>query len=223
MHLSLWQQFSSNHSARFSIVGIFASTDAAKNAHTEVSALLHTIDTWHSEHFEESEELWDSGELTPVEQEFSQKHNIEWDNIWWEGYRTDVYKQIVLISSAGQVDSGAYPINKLLEKLGAEVLVDGDIHRDFISGKLDFDIYVEAPTQAIAAEVAALTGGEQINSTVRIHLDEPRAWKMKSTAWGGLSVGEALIQMLKLIEDKKCTIHYFGSTQKRGHFINRDE
>src|SRR5687768_7863721 len=49
MKISLWQQFSSNHSNGFQVVGIFESVDDAANVETRLKQLLNEATRWHKE------------------------------------------------------------------------------------------------------------------------------------------------------------------------------
>lgn len=130
MRLSLWQQFSSNNSAHFTIVGVFESPEIATNRAKQLDDVMQRIGNWHQEHPDESEELWErGGGITDVEKAVAEEYKIDWPNpVWWFGnYKILIHKQFVVVSQIFGADSGAYPINKLLEALGAQVGVDGDL------------------------------------------------------------------------------------------------
>jgi hypothetical protein len=80
MRLSLWQQFSSNHSGFFWVVGTFKTMDEARTAYEELRAMLQNIDRWHREHKQESEAAWRAGNSSPLppEVEYAQKFNVNW-------------------------------------------------------------------------------------------------------------------------------------------------
>jgi hypothetical protein len=50
MRVSIWQQFSSNHSGHFWVVGTFKTVEDAQKAYDELRAMLTEIDRWHREH-----------------------------------------------------------------------------------------------------------------------------------------------------------------------------
>lgn len=82
MKLSVWQQFSSNHSAWFTVVGKFKTPDEAQKAGDEMMATLRAVQDWWDA-LEEDELIdWLSRvqkkELTPVEQSLAKQHGIEW-------------------------------------------------------------------------------------------------------------------------------------------------
>src|SRR5215467_11223655 len=49
MHILIWQQFSSNHSANFTVVGTFASSGEANKAAEALLVTLKTISDWYSD------------------------------------------------------------------------------------------------------------------------------------------------------------------------------
>jgi uncharacterized lipoprotein YehR (DUF1307 family) len=54
MKLSIWQQFSSNHSANFTTVGQFESAEWAQEALKEVQEIIQNIAWWH-EHIQDAD------------------------------------------------------------------------------------------------------------------------------------------------------------------------
>lgn len=93
MRLSLWQQFSSNHSGYFWVVGTFQTVEAAHAAYDEMREMLKQIDRWHQEHKAESKAALEAGKGAPLppEQAFAEKYQVEWPSTidWtnWAGYR----------------------------------------------------------------------------------------------------------------------------------------
>ena len=49
MRISIWQQFSSNHSSSFTIIGTFENSEAAQRAAIEFRAILEKIVGWYQE------------------------------------------------------------------------------------------------------------------------------------------------------------------------------
>lgn len=50
MKLTLWQQFSSNHSSSFTVVGTFESPQKAQSAATQLNALFKEVFRWYDKH-----------------------------------------------------------------------------------------------------------------------------------------------------------------------------
>jgi hypothetical protein len=84
MKISLWQQFSSNHSGFFWVVGTFASLAEARNAYEKLREMLITIDQWHQEHPDKAHKSIDP---LPPEREFAIQYGVEWPlTIDWTGW-----------------------------------------------------------------------------------------------------------------------------------------
>jgi hypothetical protein len=79
MRLSIWQQFSSNHSGWFSVVGTFETVEQAQSSYEEIRQMLFSIDQWHREHKEESSaQRAGSTEPVPPEAEFAKQYQVRW-------------------------------------------------------------------------------------------------------------------------------------------------
>lgn len=48
MRISIWQQFSSNHSSGFTVVGEFATRSEAENAANKIREILYRLKDWHT-------------------------------------------------------------------------------------------------------------------------------------------------------------------------------
>src|SRR5258708_2887023 len=79
MRISIWQQFSSNHSADFIIVGTFNSVSEAEQSAKMLRGILRRIASyWQQLPPDEANVLWKQGEITPVEREISHELGVEW-------------------------------------------------------------------------------------------------------------------------------------------------
>jgi hypothetical protein len=127
MRVSIWQQFSSNHSSSFTVVGQFASVEEANAAAKEFRELLVQVEplleitraawkkAWEKaatqtksrleQHDIVSKQFPNARELTKPEREFSEKYNIEWDErgIDWL--------------------HGDYPLSELIKVVNSDVFV----------------------------------------------------------------------------------------------------
>lgn len=74
MRLSIWYQFSSNHSAFFSIVGQFETNEAAQNAYHVWLHLITEIIAWRKEHPDQDDEV-----RTPIELEYDLHYGVQLD------------------------------------------------------------------------------------------------------------------------------------------------
>ena len=122
--VSIWQQFSSNHSGSFAVVGRFASEDAAKAAAEKLAELVRRIDQWHENTANETAYQNDPSPLTPVEESIRKEYAIEeWDyqGIDWYGQYgpiqqigRDIYFWV------GETWGTPKPVSTLLAKLGGQ-------------------------------------------------------------------------------------------------------
>src|SRR5688572_1725913 len=83
MKVTLWQQFSSNHSASFMVVGKFESVEWAETVAEELRTILSEISAWWSQ-YENYDEITlvenrvrKDGGLTPPEKKYAEQFQIE--------------------------------------------------------------------------------------------------------------------------------------------------
>src|SRR5258706_3866109 len=94
MRVSLWQQFSSNHSAGFSLVAEFKSIEEAEKAHSAILAIISAIAKYYEEHWEELDKaLRKEGMVapTPIERDLARQYNLlSWDySVDWASTEAD--------------------------------------------------------------------------------------------------------------------------------------
>ena len=134
MKLSIWQQFSSNHSADFTIVGSFDTKESAEQAAKIVRETMQRIIAWYDEHLDEREAVVvkGAGEATPVEENVASKYGIEHNSaidhlanmIQYDDRLVTVYEKHVFVTNVAQTWSGPTLFDQLMEKLGGDVAVD---------------------------------------------------------------------------------------------------
>jgi hypothetical protein len=141
MKVSVWQGFSSNHSARFTVVGVFASSEAAQWAANTINALAQAVAEW----YQDPENDWaldaaNSGgvqEPTPVEDAFAEQYGLDWGPyaVDWLWLHADEQKPAYSLHNLALVDGtesafGAHPADKIVERLGGLALIDGTVIPD---------------------------------------------------------------------------------------------
>ena len=88
MKVSIWQQFSSNNSTHYVIVGEFRKASDAKEARLFLINMLREIMAYHQSrgtHPTHDPSIYN--ELTPVEQFYQQRYGWEWEEgINWIGF-----------------------------------------------------------------------------------------------------------------------------------------
>jgi hypothetical protein len=76
MRVSLWRQFSGNHSSSFTLVGVFDSPEAAQEGAERLRAMLEQIAIWREQH--PLPNGWAYDDPTPPELELAQQYGVEW-------------------------------------------------------------------------------------------------------------------------------------------------
>lgn len=141
MKVTLWQQFSSNHSASFTSVGKFQSVEFAEIVADEIRSMIREIGFWWEQYGDYKEQqtvekrLRRKGEiLTPPEQRIRDEYQVEWcrQNVtnglmaidWIRSqsadYAVQQHRKLVIIKPA-QTWCGAHPFDLIMRKLGGEV------------------------------------------------------------------------------------------------------
>jgi hypothetical protein len=134
MKVTLWQQFSSNHSASFTVVGQFESPEKAE----ETAALIRDIvtrigDYYHRrfpdamDYFEWSDEVYIYA-LAPIEDSIRQKHKISrkaWSTpLDWTylGVTIHTFRNLIFVSGGRDQSWGVHdPLNSLIKKADGKV------------------------------------------------------------------------------------------------------
>lgn len=132
MKLSIWQQFSSNHSNDFTVVGKFISAEEAQKAAAELHHALLEVANW--------EGIWrydEWGEVSPIEIEIGKRYGFEWQTHHdWIKYQygedaidraLTAFENYILMSSPFQLYTGHKPFDEFIEKLGGEVIAWSEI------------------------------------------------------------------------------------------------
>ncbi len=174
MRISIWQEFSSNHSARFTVVGVFESAERASRAAAELMDVVKTIIEWYArpENADALEGWRESGDQppSPPEVQFAQRYGVEWsdrslDWLWLDDRGNGpvrAYENLVFVNGT-ESWLGSRPADALVEKLGGQALVDGSIivygEETDLWGEISVTLTCTAPdetaAQAISDEVMA--------------------------------------------------------------------
>jgi hypothetical protein len=164
MKISIWQQFSSNHSASFDLVGKFQTPEAAELAAKSIQHLLNTVRAWYEKNYSEAEfEERLANErvlpLTPPEDEFRKQYGLlewQWTNSvdWATAAYEDhvrVFGELIVLYNASETWIGSEPFDDLLLKLGA-VQVDSCVE-GVDARELTIDLTCIAPNEAKAVQI----------------------------------------------------------------------
>ena len=163
MKVSIWHQFSSNHSGSFDIVGVFSSREAAQKAADEIRSIIKTIQDWHRNNPEKANALyerWSSGDeypapLSEIEEVLAKKYDVRWPNgiDWFEDAEIElILDHIVHVSTKYQVTWGPQPFDQIIERLGGYGLITGEGIGDTF-GQIWVLLSCIAPDEATAIEI----------------------------------------------------------------------
>ena len=164
MKITLWQQFSSNHSALYTVVGTFRNIELAKKAAREIRSLLRSIGNWWDSLSLEEREAWEkhieSAVLTPPEAKFRDQYKIEWPfSLYWFGWAWDeepvhrIDTSVFISNPHLYTSKGPQPFDELLAKLGGEVFVQADASLTYPNTVLFIDIVCDLPTNEEDTEI----------------------------------------------------------------------
>jgi hypothetical protein len=171
MRLSLWQQFSSNNSSYYTVVGEFMSHEAAQEAASKLRQFFRDVNAWFDrpDNADVKKERED-GDLVPLsdpEKEVSNLWGIPWYEYSIDWYPSDhnvaVIDHLVFVQP-NDTWQGGRPLAAMLAKYGGKGMVDGDVD-DFDNGgenrTIHFRLRCVAPNALVAQSIA-----DQMNTYV---------------------------------------------------------
>jgi hypothetical protein len=138
MKLSIWQQFSSNHSGTFELVGYFSTPEDAMAAYTKLMPFLKElaefVDTYegydifktdyarHMKYSPPEEKFYQANEIDP------RVSAVEW--MWTISDELDVgitqFDNLIIMQSVSDLANDGIPFDQLLEKWGANVMLGSE-------------------------------------------------------------------------------------------------
>jgi len=137
MQISIWSAFSSNHSASFTVVGVFSTPEHAQEAGDILTALLSTIVDWyHKPENAAARAEWEGGnvETSPAELAIAEQLGIAWpeeslDWLWSDVPNLEPVKVVDNLVFIEGPDSaqGAHPADDLVRSVGGQALISGSI------------------------------------------------------------------------------------------------
>ena len=171
MRISIWQQFASNHSAHFRLVGQFESPEWAAEVAEELCHVLRTIGAWwqsidnYTIHDRRERQMAESGELTPPERQFSLEYGVPWwrsEEVgegspldWvrgaWAANSVVVYDNLVFMEPPNDTWGGPVPFDAIMRELGGKVAADRED-----GGRIVMTISCVAPNEEVAEQMVSL-------------------------------------------------------------------
>ncbi|MEO8394194.1 MAG: HEAT repeat domain-containing protein, partial [Chloroflexota bacterium] len=156
MKLSIWRQFSSNHSSSFTVVGEFPTRSDAERASQRIREILNMLTEWHAAHEEEMHDWWSSGEwgqeASPPEKELAAQYNIDWIGAidWFHSARIEiVLDRLVFITPIQRPEADGRPFDQIMNKLGGKGYHEGDVYGS-ATAWIVFDLTCIAPDERTA-------------------------------------------------------------------------
>jgi hypothetical protein len=163
VRISIWQQFSSNHSAAYTVVGTFETEENARAAATMIEVALQKIDKWWETLSLEERTLWggkaETPHLTPPEIELKNQYKVDWPfSIHWERDKRfiNVFRNFLVIGSPHPfIWYGPQPFNGLITRLGGTPSIMASESRNYPDTLLFADLTCAAPNENVAQMIAS--------------------------------------------------------------------
>lgn len=173
MKITIWQQFSSNHSASYTIVGEFTTQEEARNAAEKITTIIQQIAAWSDQNHDK---LWgENWTPNPVEEQIAKTHNIDWQQPvdWLRPYSNTHFRtvaqrtldenvvtcdKLVLIDVPGaQTWQTGHHFTSLLDAMGAktyqEIAYGYDLNDEMVFADFNYELECHAPTVDIAEDI----------------------------------------------------------------------
>ncbi len=192
MRISLWQQFSSNHSAGYWVVGTFKTVDEAQHAYREMRGILEKLEQVMREN---------PSTYAETEQAIAKQYQIEWTSSidWWPDYDWLQKTKPEEVNTAGQgIIGGALsnvgnlvtasnpedtymswqPFKVLLEHFGAEI---SGTDRFFVEETSFFNTHTIKPEFRFTAPDKATA--DALETAINAYLAGPHVSETNPPPW----------------------------------------
>jgi hypothetical protein len=163
MKIALWQQFSSNNSSYFTVVGEFASPQEAQAAAEQIRQFFKSINEWFEqpENAAQHETKFEEGyaEVSEPEKQISQRYAIPWYEETIDWLYPEVTQAIVVVDrllfiEPGSTWQGGRPLAGMVTALGGKGMVAGDVD-DFDMGDENHTVSIRVTCETSSSEAAA--------------------------------------------------------------------
>ncbi len=142
MKLSIWRQFSSNHSGNFTIIGRFSTAEEAEIAAAKIRDIWLQIADWREANFTADGQwkaYWNGDITVPLEEKFSSEVGIAWNPknaLEWTRQKKDIddtvftFENSVILTSAGETWHFPEPYVAYLRNQNCDVFTS---YKDYLS------------------------------------------------------------------------------------------
>jgi hypothetical protein len=148
MRLTLWQQFSSNHSTSYTLVGVFPTPEKAQQAAETWRQIIARVKTWIKNN---PDKLPDDDRIPlEIEQELGKEYNMVWDvaaDSWFDLDVKLIWGRFVMVYPNWQAEYGPQPLDQLMQRLGGKPIITGS-NWDNPYGEIIVTINCDAPDDA---------------------------------------------------------------------------
>jgi hypothetical protein len=188
MKMSIWQQYSSNHSGSVTIVGTFESPDAARAAAATLDGILTDLIAWHERPENKRNPLPVDAPPPPPEADLIRRYKLQVDRNF--GFTEDVrasirvqaVDRVVLLNIGETWNEPPPPLVQLVERLGGqEVSREFEIDGTYIT-TVDVHLTCVAPDESAAGA---------IYSPIHAYFQDPAGYAGEYYPWEGDDVTDA--------------------------------
>jgi hypothetical protein len=157
MRIYIWQQFASNHSGGFTVIGEFETVEAAQMAGKKLREMLELIAQFRHNYYEQ--------EPTGPEVEFGKEYGIEWNyTLDWLSPEVPIEKYLTIVENRIIITNGfmentyhrSHPVDQLMARIAPCVFVHDGEGRRFITFNLTCTAPDEQTANAIFHKTALL-------------------------------------------------------------------
>jgi hypothetical protein len=227
MRIALWQQFSSNHSARFTVVGKFDSVNATEDGARELRSVLQAISNWHK--VENQNEESEVKQPNPFPADVAENYSITPDQtrLWLSGeYHLQVMGQHLILQSP-HTRTKPDALMKVMQKISGQAITEywDDDPNPHIRVQLTCQTLDEASAQVLYANMDNYMRNVRGKLPPWFEKDQ-RTWSLKGTAgMDGTSLTfviwfhdliDTLPLMIAYLESKGCHHIQFTFSQIAG-------
>ncbi len=204
MNISLWQAFSSNHSAPFTLVGVFNSPAEAEAAAERLGTLLADIRAWRGE--QDQSEDWEPAPPTPPEQAAAEALGIDWGyySLDWVPADDDAYSPVTTVGAVLFIDGsesaiGAQPLDAWVARLGGQPLVNGERGPEETP---------ETPSSVVRLRLSGVASDEATAQSIETDLRDTWQQSLRSAGYdsGSTAEGNEATEKFLLMADDGTTV-----------------
>lgn len=226
MQVSVWQQFSSNHSASFTVVGAFETQERAQAVADEVRVMISEIADWWQAYptWEEQDEVegnLEEGALTPPEEKYREHYHLarthwptplDWTRTPNAVNAVHSVENLVIVDQmiyGGDTWNGPFPFSDILRVLGAKVASSYENGPEIV-----MNLHCTAPNETTAQQIVEESKDKWetqrnlagvLPDGYIIRREGRQVWFDHFWQWYEPSLDQTLARLLSDLREKGCT------------------